>query len=836
MNRLLTLILIGLAGLLASCGSTVTSSTQPANANYTYSMVVSPTLFTVNSGDWAPLSATVEVSFENQTPKALSPQPTTKFYSSDSRVTISPAGSVCAGLWDDVYETCAQTSTLPTGYVTITAFDDTRNVSATALLSIHPRAATIALSADSSSPNSAFWPGSAEAWPTTVTGPSNCVSQNNQVQYVAQPIDASGNPISSCSPTVTAGCVNNNDYTWSVADSNVAAVSSYGYVIARNPGVTSVYAKLNGTISAPATFATCPPSSIVLASSAFAGGQPLPPYSTADLDTLTKGAQEYFTASLFDASGHPLLNPLPTAPPGFTSTSLAAVPLNFITSNPLTGSFGSVLPLTAKLTANTSGRLTVMASCDPSTCNNAVPNFTLPLNPSTCSALTPPESCVVTGETAGFGYPVYSNVIGVTVLGISGSTVLVTGTTLSDGVTPVHLLLAYDSESLDNTRTVELANLPNSLVVAPNGATAYVGSSAGLIVVNLSTFTPALQTYPIVGGLSTDVVTGQVLGVSPDSRYVLLSDTSDPNPANQRVFFIDTTGTKVATRYTIPGINSVTFAADDSQFWIGGSAGVYVYTADTFIPISATTPADAGLSTNVKALAWTPDGQSYFASGDQLVNYSTCFSHPTQTPPALSLAGSTTGPINLDATAIEGVPYVIGLAGTEWLNYTVSTTAQVTVPPVASVAPLTPAEGDVCLSTVKVVAPVVTSSTLACTPQQVTFSPTLEQAFVTGVVDTYSPGFVTGETSCPTPDIAIHGLNVATNTELIYPTLKSTPIAPLSGGVLNDGRYLFVGSFDTTNGAVLHRFDLSADTPTPGAEDASVTVTLVPSYVAVVPK
>ena len=76
MNRLLTLILIGLAGLLASCGSTVTSSTQPANANYTYSMVVSPTLFTVNSGDWAPLSATVEVSFENQTPKALSPQPT----------------------------------------------------------------------------------------------------------------------------------------------------------------------------------------------------------------------------------------------------------------------------------------------------------------------------------------------------------------------------------------------------------------------------------------------------------------------------------------------------------------------------------------------------------------------------------------------------------------------------------------------------------------------------------------------------------------------------------------------------------------------------------------
>jgi hypothetical protein len=437
MNRLLTLILIGLAGLLASCGSTVSSSSQPTNNNYTYSMVVSPTLFTVNSGDWAPLTATVEVSFENQTPKAVSPQPITKFYSSDSRVTISPTGEVCAGLWNDVYETCAQTvfppclpgsslvgstcspnSTpnpkagqpdVPNGYVTITAFDATRNVSATALLTVHPRAATIALSADSSSSNSAFWPGSVEAWPSTVTGPSNCVSQNNQVQYVAHPIDANGNPISSCSLAVTAGCVNNNDYTWSVGDSNIAAVSSYGYVVARNPGVTSVYAKLNGTISAPAAFATCPPSSIVLASSAFARGQPVPPYSTADLDTLTKGTQEYFTASLLDANG----NPLP--PLNLNGASLAAVPLNFITSNPLTGSFGPVLPLTAKLTANTSGRLTVMASCDPSTCNNAVPKFTLPINAAT----------VVSGEEAGFGYPVYSNVIGVTVLGISGSTVLV---------------------------------------------------------------------------------------------------------------------------------------------------------------------------------------------------------------------------------------------------------------------------------------------------------------------------------------------------------------------------------------------------------------------------
>ncbi len=77
---------------------------------------------------------------------------------------------------------------------------------------------------------------------------------------------------------------------------------------------------------------------------------------------------------------------------------------------------------------------------------------------------------------------------------------------------------------------------------------------------------------------------------------------------------------------------------------------------------------------------------------------------------------------------------------------------------------------------------------------------------------------------------------MATQKEITFATLNSTPIIPLSGGVLNDGRYLFIGSFDTTNGAVLHRFDLAAGTATPGAEDASASVALVPSFVAVVPK
>jgi hypothetical protein len=116
---------------------------------------------------------------------------------------------------------------------------------------------------------------------------------------------------------------------------------------------------------------------------------------------------------------------------------------------------------------------------------------------------------------------------------------------------------------------------------------------------------------------------------------------------------------------------------------------------------------------------------------------------------------------------------------------------------------------------------------LKSTASQVTFSPTLEQEFVTGVSST-------GATAEP----VIHGYDVIAQAEFTLATANATPIIPLSGGVLNDGRKLYVGSNDTTNGAVLHRFDLSTGTGATGtrAEDASASATVVPNFVAVVPK
>jgi hypothetical protein len=845
MKRLPIFILIGFAGLLTGCSS-VSSNTQPGSTGGlvdVYSMVVTPFQFTLNAGDWSSITATVDVSVNNAAAKPLAPQPVITFSSSDSRVTISPAGEVCAGQWDSRYLTCTATvipactiinplngicvpnsnagqPNLPTGYVTITAYNASHNVIGTTLLAVHERAARITLSAP------------VDSLPVTVTNgvssipvgqyPSatQCVSQSNAVQYTAASVDANGNTLTNCSVSATAGCVNNNDYSWSTDNPTAAQVSSYGVVVARNPGLTNVYATLNGTVSAPLAFVTCPPSSIVLSTSPFSTGVPTGPYSTGDPAGLNKGDRTYVTAALTDTNGLPVIT----------------APLTFITSDPLIGSFAPALPLTSTLTANSSGRFTMMASCGPASCNAAVDNFISPAGPGTSQA-------------TGFGAPVYSNVIGTTVKGVTGSTVLVTGTTLSDGVTPAHRLLVYDSESLSLIQTVSLANLPNSLVVAPNGATAYVGSSGGLIVVNLTSYEPTLRAFPIAGGLSTDVVTGTVLGVSPDSRYIVLSDTSDPNPANHLVFFIDTTGTKVAQRFSIPNITSAVFAPDDSNFWIGGSGptgvtgGVYVYQGDTFVPTLT------NASSKVNALAWTPDGQSYFASGSLMTNYSTC--QDRLNPPSFNLTSSVAN--GLSTTALSSppplpgdVPHVLGLDVNQWFDYSVTSSSEVpdqTVPTLSAL--IAGGTGNVCGSTVTVNAPVTAPSTLQSTAQQITFSPTLEREFITGV-----------NPAGATPEFLIHGYDVVGQDEITLATLATEdPVVPLSGGILNDGTKLYFGTSDSTDGTLLHRVDLATQTedfvqqevvnPTTGLPTTNpptfvtvvpATVSVVPTFVAVVPK
>jgi hypothetical protein len=799
MNRPHIFVLIGVALLCASlaagCGSSQSASTQPGSKDV-YSMVVLPVRFTLNAGDTETIAAVVDLSKNNGDPKPITPQPTISYSISDPGVTISPGGVVCAGQWDASYHFCVANATLPAGYVTITAYSPDYGVSGSTQLSVHLRAAGITLNATSTSANAA-WPASLQPWPSGLT----CISQNHQVQYVAQPVDGNGNPIPNCSLGVTPGCIYDNDYTWTSDNSSAAAVSSFGYVVADNPGVANIYASLNGTVSAPLSFATCPPSSIVLSSSAYTGSTPVPPYTTADLSVPNSPAENYVTAVMTDVNG----NPINTTALTFTSSSPLAA--SFGPSQLLSYPVGGI-PTTPETTSvlgiHSPGGFTMTAACTPPSCNPSVADFTSPNGPTKASDV-------------GFGYPVLSNVIAATVNGNAGSKVLVTGQTLADGTTAAHRLLIYDSESMALIQSVALANVPNSLVVAPDGNAAYLGSSGGLVVVNLTSYQASTNTFPIVGGKTNppDVITGTVLGVSPDSRYVVVSDV-----ANSLVFLIDTTGTQTATRFTLAGITSATFSLDGTEIRLGGTSGVYTFQADTFV-LAAT-----NASSNVSSMAWSPDGQTYFASGDQMVNYSTC---DDQNPQPLTYPSAV--PDGLSVTAVSGVPQLLGLTGSpgsySWFDYAVNSSSHVdATQSVNVITDLTAGgTGNVCKSTVSVGAPVTTASGLQCAASQVSLSPKLNQAFVTGV----DPGCGTAETS-------LYGYDLAGHSEV---KLTISAAVPLSGGILSDGRKLFFGTWDSaTQTGELHRVDLATSTGAPGTltEDATpVDVSVVPSYVAVVP-
>lgn len=793
---------------MSSCGER-TSSSQSAKssgiADY-YSITLTPTRFTLNSGEYASISATEYKSVENGTPTAVTPQPTLDYYTSDSRVMVSPAGAVCAGKWDSQYETCTASSTLPTGYVLIYAYDPSRantnsdgsyaQVIAETEVSIHQRPTSIQLTTTSSFPSS--------------TG--KCVSVNSSAQYIANPMDSSntvftqtgtdtyGNPI--------YGNISPQDYTWSVSNSTVASVDEYGKVLAVAPGVTNVYATINGVESTAVAFATCPPKSIVLTTSAYNVIGPSAPYTTKDLDSsnstaLSQGTNKFVTALITDTNSTQFVDS--------TGTATASIPLSFVSSSPLEGTITADLPLTSILTANTAGRFTVTASCLPSSCNPSAGNFALPATTAGGSVTE------VSGDTYGYGYPIYSNVLGLQVAGTVDSKVLVAGSTSPDGTSTSPEVLMYDTSTMELQQTIGLTYAPNSMVVAPNGQTVYLGSAtdASLIDLTASTYTPTLirEKYQVSGELATYAITGKVLAISPDSRYVLLSDTSA-----SKVFLVDTTSAKT-TKYDLAGITTAKFAPDDSNFWLGGTSGLYIYSASSFVL------APNNASTNVTALAWTPDGMSVFAgNSSQLLNYSTCTSSAPPTPSDNNLTLPPTVTNGLAVTAVEGVPHLLGLDGTTWFDYTVTDSAQIsgqTVDALTSLSVPSTAQGNVCLATTSVATPIQATSSLACTATQVRFSPVLQQMFVTGV-----------DSSCTSSESALHGFQLGASSEFTLTTTSA--VVPLSGDVMSDGSKLFFGSQDSTaKTATLHRVDLSTQT-----EDSSAAVSLgvVPDYVAVVPK
>ena len=178
--------------------------------------------------------------------------------------------------------------------------------------------------------------------------------------------------------------------------------------------------------------------------------------------TLTTGTTVALTADVYDSNGQyikPVLTWGSSAPASATVTGTGTA------NNP--GTITAVAPGTAYITA----------SCNYPSCNKNLP-------------------------------PQYSDHVVTTTF--SGST----STTVYAASTNSLMLVPIATSSNTAGTVITLPQLPNSIISDPAGAKLYLGSSAGLMVVNLNTSV-----------VSTVAVNGTVVAVSANGSTVLISDS-----------------------------------------------------------------------------------------------------------------------------------------------------------------------------------------------------------------------------------------------------------------------------------------------------------------------
>ena len=189
---------------------------------------------------------------------------------------------------------------------------------------------------------------------------------------------------------------------------------------------------------------------------------------------------------------------------------------------------GTSGPNPATITAEAPGTASITAACSPPTCNNSLPNA------------APPYTV----------YPQYS--LNVVTASVSGSTTTAVYAASSNSTTLVPISTSNNAAGT----AVTLPNLPNSALMDPSGSFLYLGSSSGLMQVNLLTSTVTAYT-----------VNGTVVAISPDGRYLLISDSV----ANNVYYFATASGNVVyqASSFT----TSSSDYTPDSEFneWVNGT-------------------------------------------------------------------------------------------------------------------------------------------------------------------------------------------------------------------------------------------------------------------------
>ncbi len=232
-SAIVTLLILSISGILAGCGG----SSNKANNTVTQ-VILSPTSFSLNSGDVAQIAATAE----NSANTAVSAN-FTYASSNTSAVTISNAGLICAGTWDSLTNpvVCNGLSggnpVTGTSNVTVTAAGIK---SSPATVTVHPKITKV-----------------------TVDPVAGCTSSSQSTQFTAHAFSGVNDVTSQI-----------GQFTWGTLDFSVASVDNNGLVTGHNPGATGVFAGVSGVTSTAVPYRTCMPILIRLHISGDPAGMP----------------------------------------------------------------------------------------------------------------------------------------------------------------------------------------------------------------------------------------------------------------------------------------------------------------------------------------------------------------------------------------------------------------------------------------------------------------------------------------------------------------------------------------------------------------------------------
>jgi hypothetical protein len=569
---------------LAACGGHKPAGTNPFPVHLSLNPATSTSM---QLGSAVVFTAGAQNS-ENQTIS-----PTFTYTSSNPGIVdISPLGFACAGTWNAPYYSVCTPGGLGAVEVTVSALGAT---SAPTLVFVHQPIDKIQVnvvppvnSPPPACPTQVALPAACDLKFTPANPPNSCISTNQVLTLEAlaysqgTDITASVGPFtwSQVNPTVTK-ITPIITSTTIVGSQYFQVATNQATVEAGTPGATQVIASSSGFSSQPYIAETCPVQCIDL-ELGVNGSQSI---GTTSFIT-NKSTSETITATAVDVQGCIV----PQPPLSWTSSSPAALGAGSGTSASCTGA-------TCAVSTTQPGSAAISAYCTPPNCN-----IGFPLNVPGVPALYLPE-------------PVYS------VTAISG---LVTGTTNSTSVLASSQdcyskatcsVALYDVPTTTNivSGSTAMPTPPNSLLFDTAGDKAYAGSQYGAFLItsaNLGSASSSPFTLLPAPSTTLGLVTGKVIGVSPNGSLAAFSDTiSTPN----QVYVVNGGAGTSTTPLNINSAIAATFSPDNSKAFILGDGGntLYVYSTlqalQTF-PLSA--PADAVAFSSTGAYAFIAGGDA----------------------------------------------------------------------------------------------------------------------------------------------------------------------------------------------------------------------------------